>query len=153
MNTIISSIKPTTNCASWLTWRVGARAGDPAPWVSWEQMRFLKARLFFPLITSWSFRCCGGWRYLHLGFSRVHRPWKLSSWEIEKGIDHDSVQLCLTNDFTWIPNTICSFFFQFMIVWPWIFQNPVKRFRHVWISKFLKGFGILWKALESSRIQ
>jgi len=35
---------------------------------------FFKARWFRPLISNWSFRCCGGWKYLHGGFSRLHRP-------------------------------------------------------------------------------
>lgn len=37
---------------------------------------FFSARWFRPLIRSWSFRCCGGWKYLHGGFSRLQRPWK-----------------------------------------------------------------------------
>ena len=37
---------------------------------------FFKARWFRPLISNWSFRCWGGWKYLQGGFSRLHRPWK-----------------------------------------------------------------------------
>ena len=37
---------------------------------------FLSARWLRPLISSWSLRCWGGWKYLHGGFSRLHRPWK-----------------------------------------------------------------------------
>ena len=37
---------------------------------------FLRARWFRPLISNWSFRCCGGWKYLQAGFSRLHRPCK-----------------------------------------------------------------------------
>lgn len=36
---------------------------------------FFRAKWLRPFIKSWSFRCCGGWKYLHGGFSRLHRPW------------------------------------------------------------------------------
>lgn len=36
---------------------------------------FFKAKWFLPFINSWSFRCCGGWKYLHGGFSRLQRPY------------------------------------------------------------------------------
>lgn len=35
---------------------------------------FFRAKWLRPFIKSWSFRCCGGWKYLHGGFSRLHRP-------------------------------------------------------------------------------
>lgn len=36
---------------------------------------FFKARWLRPFMSSWSLRCCGGWKYLQGGFSLLHRPW------------------------------------------------------------------------------
>ena len=47
-------------------------AAGPMPICSMSA--FLSARWLRPLISSWSLRCCGGWKYLHGGFSRLHRP-------------------------------------------------------------------------------
>lgn len=68
-------------------------------------MAFFRARWFRPFISSWSLRCCGGWKYLHGGFSRLQRPcgrekekgfislnfyfWKiLKSYSLAKGSRH-----------------------------------------------------------------
>jgi len=37
---------------------------------------FFNAKWFRPFMSNWSFKCWGGWKYLHGGFSRLHRPWK-----------------------------------------------------------------------------
>lgn len=42
-------------------------------WANMAAAVFCWIRLFRPLISSWVFRCAGGWRYLQ--FSRVQRPW------------------------------------------------------------------------------
>lgn len=42
-------------------------------WANMAAAAFCWIRLFLPLISSWVFRCGGGWRYLQ--FSRVQRPW------------------------------------------------------------------------------
>lgn len=35
---------------------------------------FFKARWLRPFINNWSFKCCGGWKYLQGGLSRLQRP-------------------------------------------------------------------------------
>lgn len=42
-------------------------------WANMAAAAFCWIRLFLPLISSWVFRCGGGWRYLQL--SRVQRPY------------------------------------------------------------------------------
>ena len=43
--------------------------------VNWVCIRAcFRAKWFLPLISNWSFRCWGGWKYLQGGFSRLQRP-------------------------------------------------------------------------------
>lgn len=46
---------------------------------NWFMSKFFKAKLFLPLINNWSFKCCGGCKYLHFGFSLVHRPYNIDN--------------------------------------------------------------------------
>ena len=46
----------------------------PGPMPICSIRAFFRAKWLRPLINSWSLRCCGGWKYLHGGFSLLHRP-------------------------------------------------------------------------------
>lgn len=89
INTMLRVKKLTIGC-SWLViigWPFGA---IPICCIK----AFFNAKWLRPFINNWSFRCCGGWKYLHGGFSRLHRPcgWRgeihmkcYNFWNIEKG--------------------------------------------------------------------
>lgn len=66
-------------CASWLYRRPLTTAVGNWPVRSgWRgiccKRAFFKARWLRPFMSSWSFKCWGGWKYLQGGFSRLHLP-------------------------------------------------------------------------------
>lgn len=66
-------------CASWLYRRpLTTAVGNWPVRRGWRgiccKRAFFKARWLRPFMSSWSFKCWGGWKYLQGGFSRLHLP-------------------------------------------------------------------------------
>lgn len=67
---------------------------------AWLIRAFFSAKWFLPLMTNWSFKCLGGWKYLHGGFSRLHRPCARQS--DCKHVSHTHQEHCQFTYFDWV---------------------------------------------------